>query len=314
MATQQETLQLGPNNFNVVRDYYWTSSKIGKDARAAVPYVTLIEKRVKNNAMIAQLYYGVRGINSTAGEVANELNIFKTTLEGLQKKLDSATDYIAGDAVDNNPIFKKNTGLKPFKGLYPSEDTGSKYVLPYFQDAIFAAHNDFNQGEDKESYINKVGNAVSDIRQEISSLLSPMGYTFVERPKWHKHPTSSEPLQINFPLINTMDVKAIEANYWFVYALTFQNKPRKTNKTTVIPPVIYEVRIPNQLFMPFAYISSLKIDMAGSRRLMKVLGTTTIIPDAYMVSITLTPLIANNQNFLGESTNSGSTSVNISVT
>jgi hypothetical protein len=86
----------------------------------------------------------------------------------------------------------------------------------------------------------------------------------------------------------------------------YQNRPNRRSRELIDPSVLYEVSIPGVRYMPYAYISSMKIDYFGSRRHMElevpVLGGTstidTIVPDAFLVSITLTGLVAESRNFL----------------
>jgi hypothetical protein len=64
--------------------------------------------------------------------------------------------------------------------------------------------------------------------------------------------------------------------------------------------------IPGVKFMPYAYISGLSVQFMGSRRsyyinVPSLRGTSrvlTIIPDAYMITVTLQGLVAETQNFL----------------
>jgi hypothetical protein len=58
--------------------------------------------------------------------------------------------------------------------------------------------------------------------------------------------------------------------------------------------------------MPYAYMSSLRVDYMGARRQLSIDVPTqsgnkkisTIIPDAYVISVTLNGLVADSQNFL----------------
>jgi hypothetical protein len=88
--------------------------------------------------------------------------------------------------------------------------------------------------------------------------------------------------------------------------LIYQNRPNRKSRDLIDPPCLYEVMIPGVKFMPYAYISGLSVQFMGSRRsyylnVPSLKGTSkilTIVPDAYMVNITLQGLVAESQNFL----------------
>jgi hypothetical protein len=127
-------------------------------------------------------------------------------------------------------------------------------------------------------------------------------------------------------------------NWQLIYLLLYQNKPARINRNVIEPPVLYEVSIPGQKFYPFCYISNIEVDFKGSRRELEfnldytntVLNDTlpvpltgptqpgtppessikdiktitetkkfrTIIPDAYVIRITLKALTAETRNFM----------------
>ena len=123
---------------------------------------------------------------------------------------------------------------------------------------------------------------------------------------------------IKFPLLNTGTADSISANWQLLFGLIYQNKPGRVTRSIIDMPVIYEVNIPGNTFMPYAYISELTVNFLGARRLMPLnvpvppagesQGTTTIqaiIPDAYEVTITLTGMNEETRNFMYASINPG---------
>jgi hypothetical protein len=126
-------------------------------------------------------------------------------------------------------------------------------------------------------------------------------------------------------------------NWQLIFLLLYQNKPARINRNVIEPPVLYEVSIPGQKFYPFCYIQNIEVDFKGSRRELEfdldytntVLNDTlpfnttsssqtntpvesikdiktitekkkfrAIIPDAYVVRITLKSLTAETRNFM----------------
>ena len=57
---------------NVVRDFYWTYSKPGDVSRSEVPKIILTERRLKTNALIAQLKYSLTNIGNPSSSTIAE--------------------------------------------------------------------------------------------------------------------------------------------------------------------------------------------------------------------------------------------------
>jgi len=148
--------------------------------------------------------------------------------------------------------------------------------------------------------------------------------TFIEKPKFFQYDTAGDTVTVSFPLFNTIkrtDKIPYQQNYELLWILAFQNKPYRTSFSRISPPKLYTLTVPGQKYMPYCYISDMKIDFGGTRRNLPVSipapGTDTnfntvqiSIPDVYMVSITFTSLLADVANRMIDS---GFTSKKISV-
>jgi len=115
--------------------------------------------------------------------------------------------------------------------------------------------------------------------------------------------TSNFSLNITFPLYNTISVESTFRNYCFVTLISYQNLKNRTSLISYVPPCVYEVESygGGGVYMPMACIESLSIDNIGTVRLMKefadyVGDTPLLIPEAYMVSITLKEMIPQSAN------------------
>lgn len=159
--------------------------------------------------------------------------------------------------------------------------------------------------------------------------------TFVERAKFYSYGSEGEEFSFSFPLINTgsCTFEDVVRNWEFLFLLMYNNKPARKNVSIIDPPVIYQVEIPGVKFLPFCYISSMNIQFRGSRRALSFdfpsnnqlnvetgslgnLGETlgnvvgfnatvnqprkinTIVPDAYVVTITVKSLLPETKNFM----------------
>jgi hypothetical protein len=204
--------------------------------------------------------------------------------------------------------------LKPYEGLYITEDTRFLYNIPYFSNRQNFVSNSFDTSDEAFTQINPtqtqyLTEAVRDLAMG-SSVLFNMDAPgiYVEKPKFYQFGSGGEDISFSFPLINTgwSTFEDVLQNWQLLYLLTYQNRPNRRSRDLIDPPAIYEVTIPGVRYSPFAYIEQMEVNFAGARRRMNIpvpfgSGTTTIntiIPDAYVVTIRMKTLVGETQNFL----------------
>ncbi|NBP15070.1 hypothetical protein EBU95_11840 [bacterium] len=366
------TLKPKTTTVDVVRSFYWTYSPLG-NARQEVPKIILTEKRLKTNAMIAQIIASFNAalegsqnvINELDKRIGNNASSFVQTMRKLASQgadsikntvgsfvgEDNLQEFTAGlkqignelaqKSSDQNPILNSEL-LRAYKDLYPTIDTGWQYVFPYFDDYYNAQANAF--GEESGNILNLLQSGADVLKGFASiagALQAPFGFSFQERAKFYNYPTEGEEISFTFPLINTGSATFddVVRNWQLIFLLLYQNKPGRLNRSVVEPPVIYQVEIPGQKFYPFCYISNISVDFKGSRRELSFKlpfqnktftqaetlnpGTeneenlivedtvtkdrlfTTIIPDSYVIKITLKSFITESRNFMVYSLQSG---------
>lgn len=217
--------------------------------------------------------------------------------------------------------------LAPYDSLYITQPSGFKYSLPYLQNKWVETSHNFG-GESTES--NNMGilegiNAWIQTAGEVTGNLAgnkilapgrmieqPDGFTFSGREKSYT---------VTFPLFNTKDFAEIIKNWQFIFLLTYQNTPNRISRDLIDPPCIYEAYIPGVWYSPYASITNMTVNFKGARREMELpvpylsradstseegaatwlnekKKIRTIIPDAYEVTITITELFAQSQNFI----------------
>ena len=129
--------------------------------------------------------------------------------------------------------------------------------------------------------------------------------------------TSPYSLTIKFPLYNTFSIKDTQDNFHFVNLITYQNLKNRTSLATYVPPSVYEVESDalGGVYMPLAIVSELKIDSIGTTRRMKeiIQGQSLLIPEAYMISITLKELLPQSANIF-QGTMGANDKVNVTST
>lgn len=160
---------------------------------------------------------------------------------------------------------------------------------------------------------------------------------YIENPKGYRYGDGSRDTKIiRFPLFNTTNFDDVVRNWQFCFLLMYQNRPNRASRVLVDVPSIYEINIPGIYYCPFCFMNSIRISQAGASREMSIpiqttssndfqprtvqtangaqqvstrpVGGTrdatqinellTIVPDAYMVEIMITPLVAETKNTL----------------
>jgi hypothetical protein len=258
---------------NVVKDFYWTYSKLN-EGRQEVPRIILTERKLRTNALVSQLKYS---LGQTTGGLSQSLQNIKqfannNSLPGLadfvSKWGDKAPEYIQektdklGNLLssnyrdDNNPTVNGSKWLEPYRNLYLTDPTNWVYVLPYFDNNQAIQANSFSDS----GKVGGLGDAaagligmVTEAAEVTAALNNPTQISYIEKTKFYNYPTEGEDINIEFPLINTGEVTFDDVirNWQFLFLLVYQNRPGKTSQNTVDQPVIYQAEIPGIKFFPF---------------------------------------------------------------
>ena len=307
---------------NVVRDFYWTYSKLN-EGRQEVPRIILTERKLRTNALVSQLKYS---LGQTTGGLSQSLQNIKqfannNVLPGLadfvskwsgnvpsglrqipedagnnipgylQRSTDKLGNWFSSNyRDDNNPTVNGSKWLEPYRNLYLSDPTNWVYVLPYFDNNQAIQANSFSDS----GKVGGIGDAaagligmVTEAAEVVSSINNPTQISYIEKTKFYNYPTEGEDINIEFPLINTGEVTFDDVirNWQFLFLLVYQNRPGKTSQNTVDQPVIYQAEIPGIKFFPFCYVTSIAIDFMGARREMAINVPTTNTTTSFLGNI-----------------------------
>lgn len=325
---------------DVVTDFPWTKSPA--TSRQDVPTVYIKEKRLLTNSTLANFFYsvlaGAEVLESGADRIqsgtiqvgGNSLNVFDTlsaagvSYPGVQEAL---ADKAAKFGTDVEKYKEMATGfldqgnqkdniLKPYNGLYYTEDTGFKYFLPYLSDNYLDNNNTFSDDSQKLASLENISQTLAkgfDAVRGVAFMDKPGVY--VEQSKQFQFGQEGKSYDITFPLLNTGNYEDIKRNWQLIFGLIYQNKPGRINRNLLELPVIYEFFIEGMAYMPYSYISRIQVDFIGNRRTMGIeipsfndtsgneslndrTTINTIIPDAYNVNITFEGLNKETKNFL----------------
>lgn len=294
---------------DVISDFSWTASPT-KNAYSKIPFLYATELEQTCNSLIASAYYYLSNIakSDTTDTIVSWIDKLlkggsvKSGLDSLRTKLNSATS----GGTDASILTDY---LKSYLGIYLTNTTGFKYCFPYFDGK---PHNLTSSWQDsmqvKPIYADQFVQKGMDIADTLAATLNVMKPgTYIERPKYFHYPTDGETITLTLPLLNTVTRLSnripYQQNYELLWILAFQNKPFRTSFSEISPPKLYTVTVPGMKYLPYAYISSMSVDFVGTRRLLDVttpMGKTvnTSIPDAYMVNISFTSLLADTGNLM----------------
>jgi len=325
---------------DVISDFPWTKSP--KSSRQDIPAAYIKEKRLLTNSTLANFFYGILAgadvIETGADRVksgnvqvgSEQLNVFDklestgVSFPGVKDALIKGAEK-AGSAVnglkDKAARFLTNANqvdniLKPYNGLYYTEDTGFKYYLPYLSDNYLGANNTFSEDSQKLAGLDTISEVLQtgfDAVRGLAFMDKPGVY--VEQSKQYQFGQDGRTFDITFPLLNTGSYDDIKRNWQLIFGLIYQNKPGRVNRNLLELPVIYEFYIEGMAYMPYSYISKIQVDFIGNRRTMAIdipsfgdvgnnesLGDRTkinsIIPDAYNVKLSFVGLNKETKNFL----------------
>ena len=318
-------------NINIINDYDWTYSEnkkqYEKTNQEGIPRIELMEMRIKASTMLSKL----RSLISSGGDITSALtgsakdivNAVATAiaLPGAGEVINNTVGKV-GDQVEKvareieKLVGKYGTGyipngnpqsefLKPYSQLYLTEPTNIKYTLPYFDNEFLSVSNDFSDYASKtgisdnpnmiEKLIQGGTNLIDNVAGSALSLAQvAQPGVYVERPKFYNFDSLAESITIKFPLLNTLNVGAYKRNLEFINRLVLMNKPHRINKVLVDPPAIYSINQTGVAYYPYAYISRLSVTHVGTKR---IIGSD-VVPDAFLITITLQPLTSNANNYM----------------
>ena len=277
------------NYINVSREFPWTLN----NERDEVPRIILKEMEFATSSMMQQSTY--------------YLSQFAAPLMG-----------VFGDP------------LSPYKDIYVTYDSGFIYDLPFFtDDSMATGDNSWDRGEGAEGMIKGVGGMLQSTGipgvaqagaavQLLPDAANMMGGFrefagggaghFVEQPKFYQHGGNTKSYQVTFPLFNTGDLDDLIRNFQLAFMLVYQNNPNREDKQLIRPPSIYELTIPGVAYCPYVQMQRVSIKFLGARRELQipipfeggdeVQMVSAIIPDAYLVELTIQELVGTTRNFM----------------
>lgn len=245
----------------------------------------------------------------------------KAISENINNKLTETIGAGAIKALEGTDSGYANP-LNPYSMLYTVSPTKFKYTFPYMEDMYIQKTGGFGAAAEG-GFMSDVSSIAAEGLATISAKKVMAPGRMIEQPKGFTFDGRERSYTVKFPLFNTKDFTEIIRNWQFIYLLTYQNTPNRITRDLIDPPCIYEAKIPGVWYSKYASITNMQVDFMGGRREMdmpvpylssaedgSIDGTsesnwllqkrkiTTVIPDAYMVTITITELFSETQNFM----------------
>lgn len=295
---------------DVISDFVWTASPLTK-TKLKIPYLYATELRQEQNSLITSALYYINSIGSSSitSDAVDQLtkilgNGAGGTVSDLLSKFKGKVNSLITSGGDSSIL---TTYLKSYLGLYLTKPTGFRYAFPFFSGKPHDVSSSWQDSSQiKSLYADKFtqdGMNVVDTAAATLNIMQPG--TYIEKPRYYHYPTEGESVSFSLPLINTVQKGSklpYQQNYELLWILAYQNKPYRTSFSRILPPKIYTVSVPGIKYFPYAYISNMTVDFLGTRRQLEVNtpvgAVTTSIPEAYMLNITFTSLLADTGNLM----------------
>jgi hypothetical protein len=276
-------------NYNVVKDYDWTSVPRGAALRNEAPKVMLRSYKIKSNLIINRLANYLEVANKSADQFYEELYSSAATLED-----NFYFPFFSDQARAFNNQFGDTfqDGFGGSSGIGSTLDTvAQKYIGGAAQIGAMVGDKGLENAETAMKNKN-ISGAVGGLMGGLGSGGSPGSY--IETPKMYDYSSANEgAMDISFILSNTLN-SDFNKNYELVKKLIEINRPTRNDAISMDPPRIFRATLYGYRHMPWAYCSSFGIRLLGTKRMVD----GVIMPEAYEISMGLQPLTAEPSNFM----------------
>jgi len=297
--------------FNIVNSSEhgkWTVSEITKysnnECKEKIPHIILTEYRITSSSALQSIRHAIGLIPDGIGTLDK---FIPDALSNLVKSF--IPDKLGGFLTSNTqktllqdiqPQIESDPNLAPYSWLYSVVPTGFSYIFPYFNESYFEIKNRWTDSSKDSPLFVGIENVINAGIDAIKGASFWDPGIYIERPKFYNFDsTNTLEIPIKFPLINTHKFEDVARNLEIIKNLVIQNLPYRINLVKNEIPVVYDVTIPGVAHYPFCYVKRLSIHHLGNKRLTTEFtdGVEILIPDAYIISITLETLTTDASNY-----------------
>lgn len=276
-------------NFNIIKDYDWTSIPRGAALRSKAPRLLVKSYKLKSNALLNRIKNYIQ-----VGAQASSKEFYEKMYGDATEQEDSFNFPYFDNALRN----VTNTFDDTFKGSSAINSALQSYEAAADEiSGVIRFARDFTSAGETFSNLKNLdfGKALDSFTKNMGSGGGAAG-TYIEKPQFYNYSSAKETsLTVSFKLANTVNSDFMK-NYELVKKLIEINKPKRNDAISLDPPRIYRVKLLGYRYMPWAYVENLSINTEGTTRMID----GVIIPEAYSVSISFKPLTIEVSNFLDE--------------
>jgi hypothetical protein len=286
--------------FDVVKDYDWCATPRGSGLRKSAPRVWVKSYKINSNETLNRLKSYLE-----ASAFQNPKEFYNKLYGNTEPEDDFNFPYFAdgirsfsntfGDTFQNG--FGGGGGIGgALDGLIQTGlGIGGQVGAMLGTDAAQTGMDTYRAS--KKSGASSTDSAMAGLGAFIGSASKGEGGSnpgsYIETPKMYQYEMNDSALEVSFALSNTINAD-YQKNTELVKKLTTINRPKRINSIAMEPPRIYQVKIPGQRFIKWAYCSSFSTSMLGTKR--EIGGVVT--PEGYMISMSFTSLTTEVSNFM----------------
>jgi hypothetical protein len=279
-------------DFNIVRDYDWTTIPRGSGYRNRAPRVYLKSYKVKSSEFLNRIRsYANVVVKQDADEFYDKL------YSEIADPEDIFRIPFFGDSVRSFSNEYGDTFQSAFLGGVDSVLMGGSKLLGEVN-TYKPIDNITKMAENSVSAANSIMNAKS--AGEMASAIKGIGNgvstapgSYIETPKLYQYSQNDSGLEVSFILDNTLNSDN-DKNTKLVEHLTRINRPKRINSVVMEPPRIYEVKLAGIRYIRWASCSSFSLQLLGAKRMID----GKIVPEGYLVSMSFTSLTTEVSNFM----------------
>jgi hypothetical protein len=285
--------------FDVVKNYDWTSIPRGSGLRKSAPRVWVKSFKINSNEALNRLKSYLN-----AAAVQSPKTFYEKLYSNAQEEDDFNFPYFADGIRSFSNTFGDTfqNGFGGGGGIGGGLDTLIQTGLGIGgQVGAMMGTDALQSGMDTANRAKESGASVTDsMMAGLGAFLGNPGKgsnpgSYIETPKMYQYEMNDSALEVSFALSNTINAD-YQKNTELVKKLTTINRPKRINSIAMEPPRIYQVKIPGQRFIKWAYCSSFSTSMLGTKR--EIGGVIT--PEGYMVSMSFTSLTTEVSNFMDD--------------
>jgi hypothetical protein len=325
--------KLGSAKHDVVSDYWWTltpkkaadAGNVTHPARLEAPCIILNEFKMKSSALTRAFKF----YKNTADELRAEDKVGLQNIYGYYSPSSGASEdlnrkyilpYFADSYYDIQSSYS-DFARQMIEGAAGVVKAGASFLGSGLGAAVGFANRKSALGMATRiaagsTIGNSVGGSVGSLLMSLYALNAVGGAGaanlvkaitqapragFVDQPlAWNT--SVQKTFNVTFPLFNNIgDSSDISKNWQLIWELTYANSFNKATSITSEPPYFYEVTIPGQYYTPAAYVSNITVKNLGNQRKIDSggdPGSGTIVPDAWLVSLTLVDFFVPSKNLM----------------